>query len=129
MALSGTATRVLELGTAPLTFADYKAVVNGHARVEVPPATRAAMTEYRDSLMRQLDAGVRMYGVNTGYGADSVNVLAADDIREVQRNTLTSHAVGTGEMCPDDVVRGMLLLKANVLAQGLSPPCGPSSSN
>src|SRR4051794_19699681 len=120
MALSGTATRVLELGTAPLTFADYEAVVNGHARVEVPPTTRAAMTEYRDSLMRQLDAGVRMYGVNTGYGADSVNALAPDDIREVQRKTLTSHAVGTGAMCPDDVVRGMLLLKANVLAQGLS---------
>src|SRR5690349_5976116 len=120
MALSAPATRVLQLGAGPLTLEDYEAVVAGTARVEVPAATRAGMTEYRDSLLRQLDSGVRMYGVNTGYGADSVNPLAAADIREVQRNTLTSHAVGTGEACPDDLVRGMLLLKANVLAQGFS---------
>lgn len=120
MALSPTATHVLELGAAPLTRAAYDVVVAGAARVELPPATRASMTAHRESLVRQLDAGVRMYGVNTGYGADSVNPLAADDIREVQRNTLTSHAVGAGPTCPDDVVRGMLLLKANVLAQGLS---------
>ncbi len=115
-----TATRVLELAAQPLTLEDYDAVVSGAARVELPPATRERLTAHRDSLLRQLDAGVRMYGVNTGYGADSVNALAAEDIRDMQRNTLTSHAVGTGEACPDDLVRGMLLLKANVLAQGLS---------
>ena len=120
MALSETAARVVELGAGPLTREDYAAVVAGVARLELHPATRERMTAHRDSLLRQLDAGVRMYGVNTGYGADSVNALAADDIREVQRNTLTSHAVGTGDRCPDDVVRGMLVLKANVLAQGLS---------
>jgi histidine ammonia-lyase len=122
MALTDTdrQTRVVALGAARLTREDYDAVVAGAARVELPPATRERMTAHRDSLLRQLDAGVRMYGVNTGYGADSVNALAAEDVREVQRNTLTSHAVGTGEACPDDIVRGMLLLKANVLAQGLS---------
>jgi len=120
MAIDDTVTAALELGSGPLTLDDYDAVVAGRARVELPPATRRAMTAHRDSLLRQLQAGVRMYGVNTGYGADSVNALAPEDIREVQRNTLTSHAVGTGEACPDDLVRGMLLLKANVLAQGFS---------
>jgi len=120
MAIGDTVTAALELGSGPLTLDDYDAVVAGQARVELPPATRRAMTAHRDSLLRQLQAGVRMYGVNTGYGADSVNALAPEDIREVQRNTLTSHAVGTGEACPDDLVRGMLLLKANVLAQGFS---------
>jgi histidine ammonia-lyase len=120
MALTDTGTRALELGAGPLTVDDYHAVVAGTARVEVPPATRERMAVHRGSLLRQLDAGVRMYGVNTGYGADSVNALAPEFIREVQRNTLTSHAVGTGEACPDDIVRGMLLLKANVLAQGVS---------
>jgi len=112
--------RVLALGAGPLTLDEYDTVVAGFARVDVPAGTRARMTAYRESLLRQLDGGVRMYGVNTGYGADSRNALATHDIRTVQRNTLTSHAVGTGEQCSDDLVRGMLLLKANVLAQGLS---------
>src|SRR3954465_7921821 len=122
MAISDTpaATRVLALGAGPLMLEDYDAVVSGAALVELAPETRRRLTEHRASLLRQLDAGGRMYGVNTGYGADSVNALAPEDIRDVQRNTLTSHAVGTGDACPDDLVRGMLLLKANVLAQGLS---------
>ena len=112
--------RTLRLGERPLSLADYQAVVAADARVELPVATRERMVRHRESLLRQLGAGVRMYGVNTGYGADSRNALAPADIRSVQRNTLVSHAVGTGELLSRDLVRGMLLLKANVLAQGLS---------
>jgi histidine ammonia-lyase len=120
MALTEIAGRVVPIGAGPLTRETYDAVVERSARVAVPDETRERMTRYRASLLRQLDAGVRMYGVNTGYGADSRNPLAAEDIRVVQRNTLTSHAVGAGEECEPALVRGMLLLKANVLAQGLS---------
>jgi len=112
--------RTLALGERPLTLEDYEAVVASGARVELPAATRDRMTGHRESLLRQLASGVRMYGVNTGYGADSRNPLAPADIRTVQRNTLVSHAVGTGEELSRELVRGMLLLKANVLAQGLS---------
>jgi histidine ammonia-lyase len=112
--------RTLRLGERPLSLADYQAVVAADARVELPAATRERMVRHRESLLRQLGAGVRMYGVNTGYGADSRNALAPADIRTVQRNTLVSHAVGTGELLSRELVRGMLLLKANVLAQGLS---------
>lgn len=112
--------RTLRLGERPLTFEEYATVLGGDARVELSAHARAGMVRHRDSLLRQLDSGVRMYGVNTGYGADSRNALAREDIRTVQRNTLTSHAAGTGEEVSFDLVRGMLLLKANVLAQGLS---------
>lgn len=112
--------QTLRLGERPLSLADYESVVSGRARVELPPSARQLMTRHRDSLLRQLAAGVRMYGVNTGYGADSRHALAPEDIRTVQRNTLVSHSVGTGEEVEPDLVRGMLLLKADVLAQGLS---------
>lgn len=110
----------LQVGDRPLTFEEYEAVVVGGARVALAPGARARMTRHRESLLRQLDDGVRMYGVNTGYGADSRNSLAAADIRTVQRNTIVSHAVGTGEDIDRELVRGMLMLKANVLAQGQS---------
>ena len=113
-------TRTLRLAERPLTLGEYQSVVAGDAWVEVPAETHARMVRHRESLLRQLASGVRMYGVNTGYGADSRNALAPENIRAVQRNTLVSHAVGTGEELSHDLVRGMLLLKANVLAQGLS---------
>lgn len=71
------------------------------------------MERHRAELRRQLAGGERMYGVNTGYGADSTTSLASDDVRVVQRNTLTSHAAGTGRELPAELVRGMLLLKAH----------------
>jgi histidine ammonia-lyase len=61
-----------------------------------------------------------MYGVNTGYGADSVRTLAPEILRAVQRNTIVSSAVGVGELAPREIVRGMMLLKANTLAMGFS---------
>ncbi|MGZ8475740.1 MAG: histidine ammonia-lyase, partial [Candidatus Limnocylindria bacterium] len=39
---------------------------------------------------------------------------------ELQRNLVRSHAAGVGPALPDDVVRAMLLLRANALAVGLS---------
>jgi histidine ammonia-lyase len=112
--------KTVYIGERSLTLADYEAAVAGDAVVQMRDDIKAEMLRFRESLLRQLNAGVRMYGVNTGYGADSVNTLASDDLRAVQRNTIASHAVGVGEEASSDLVRGMLLLKANELAQGLS---------
>jgi histidine ammonia-lyase len=43
-----------------------------------------------------------------------------EDIRDVQRNLVRSHAAGVGELLPDDVVRAMLLILAASLCRGLS---------
>jgi histidine ammonia-lyase len=108
------------LGSARLDFETYEAAVHGKARVALARGVRARMERHRDSLMRQLDAGARIYGVNTGYGADSGTSLAREDIQAIQRNTLRSHAVGTGPAVAAEIARGMLLLKARELVQGPS---------
>ncbi len=110
----------LELGDAPLTLDDYLQVTHQGRAVRLAPAARVRMESFRASLQRQLEAGRRIYGVNTGYGADSVTTIAPETIRRVQRNTLLSHAAGTGVPIPISHARGMLLLKAVVLVQGYS---------
>lgn len=111
---------VVEVGARPLSLDAYQAVVSGHAHAHLSESARSRMSSFRASLLRQLDGGVRIYGVNTGYGADSARTLPPDLIRTVQRNTVVSHAVGAGPPVPSEIVRGMLLLKANVMAKGLS---------
>src|SRR5579875_4116178 len=110
----------LVIGDGPLTLEEYLVVTEGAAPVTLGSAARERMERHRASLLRQLDGGARIYGVNTGYGADSVTSLDRESIRTVQANTLRSHAMGTGPIVPRELTRGMLLLKANVLAQGYS---------
>jgi histidine ammonia-lyase len=110
----------VEVGAHPLSLDEYLSVAHGGARATLAPAARERMELHRASLRRQLEAGSLIYGVNTGYGADSVRILPPEVLRTVQRNTIVSHAVGVGEIVPTEIVRGMMLLKANVLAMGFS---------
>ena len=61
-----------------------------------------------------------VYGINTGFGKLAKVRIPPDQVAELQRRLVLSHAVGTGPLLPDAVVRLILLLKINSLAQGLS---------
>jgi histidine ammonia-lyase len=61
-----------------------------------------------------------VYGVNTGFGALSETRIAASDVRELQRNLVRSHCTGVGPDLGIAEVRGMMLLRAQVLALGAS---------
>jgi len=61
-----------------------------------------------------------VYGVTTGFGNLASRRIPAADVRQLQRNLMVSHAVGVGAPHSREVVRAMLLLRANALAQGHS---------
>jgi histidine ammonia-lyase len=61
-----------------------------------------------------------VYGVTTGFGADSHRRVAPDRAAELQRDLITYHLNGTGPATPDEVVRATLLIRANCLARGHS---------
>ena len=61
-----------------------------------------------------------VYGINTGFGDLSTVRVPHDELRALQRNLVRSHAVGVGPALPEDVVRAILVLRANTLAAGRS---------
>src|SRR5262249_29166998 len=73
-----------------------------------------------ERIQRGGDAAPAVYGVNTGFGFLADVRISADAIRDLQRNLIRSHAAGVGPALPIPVVRGMLLLRAQVLALGHS---------
>jgi histidine ammonia-lyase len=78
------------------------------------------MRASRAVIERLVTEGATVYGVTTGFG-DLANVrIEPDQVAELQRNLVRSHTAGVGEPLPEDVVRAMLLLRANALAIGLS---------
>jgi histidine ammonia-lyase len=67
-----------------------------------------------------IDSGQVVYALNTGFGKFSQTQIARNQIKQLQRNLVTSHATGVGDYLADHVVRLMLALKVMGLARGYS---------
>jgi len=61
-----------------------------------------------------------IYGINTGFGSLCNTAISSQDLGQLQRNLVLSHACGMGEEVPTLLVKRMLLLKALGLSQGNS---------
>src|SRR5450830_23049 len=111
---------VVVLTGADLTIADVEAVARGGAPARLDVHARARMDEARAVVERLVAAGAVVYGITTGFGDMASTYIPPADARQLQENLLVSHAVGVGGPLPRDVVRAMLLLRANTLALGHS---------
>jgi histidine ammonia-lyase len=116
---AATPTTVLLTG-ADLTVEAVEAVARGGARVTLDAAARARMQRSREVVDQLVAEGAVVYGVTTGVGALAGRTIDPADAARLQENLLLSHAAGVGEALPRDVVRAMLLLRANTLAKGFS---------
>jgi histidine ammonia-lyase len=65
-------------------------------------------------------SGEIIYGITTGFGEFANVSIPIAQIKELQQNLLRSHSAGVGVPLRDEVVRAMLLLRANALAKGYS---------
>lgn len=86
-----------------------------HARERVE-RSRAAV----EAIAEAGDAAPLVYGINTGFGALSETRISAHDVRQLQKNLVRSHSTGVGPDLGIAEVRGMMLLRAQVLALGAS---------
>ncbi|MBC9798400.1 histidine ammonia-lyase [Sinomicrobium weinanense] len=61
-----------------------------------------------------------VYGINTGFGSLYNIKISGEHLNKLQENLVASHACGTGEKAPADIVKLMLLLKVQSLSYGHS---------
>ncbi|MGH7629668.1 MAG: aromatic amino acid lyase, partial [Gemmatimonadales bacterium] len=89
-------------------------------RVTVDPAARERLRASRRAVEAAIAGGRTIYGINTGFGKLANVRVPADQLDQLQANLIRSHAAGVGEPLPADVVRGLMLLRANVLLRPTS---------
>ena len=77
-----------------------------------------ACRSYLDDKMKHSDQP--MYGINTGFGSLYNKSISFEELGQLQENLVMSHACSTGDEIAPDIVRLMLLLKANALSLGYS---------
>jgi histidine ammonia-lyase len=105
---------------ANLSIADVEAVARHGAGATLDDAARDRMQEARGVIERLVAEGAVVYGVTTGFGALADRTIEPADAPRLQENLLVSHAVGVGDPLPRELVRAMLVLRANTLALGHS---------
>jgi len=110
----------LSLDGHSLSIAGVVAVARHGVRVAIAPHALAAVTASRRTVEAAVARGDTIYGVNTGFGKLAHVRIKPEQTRELQRNLIRSHASGVGDPLSVDVVRAMMLLRANVLVRGTS---------
>jgi histidine ammonia-lyase len=110
----------LQLTGRDLTVPDVVAVARAGRAVTIADDARARMAVSRGIIEQVVASGDTVYGVTTGFGDLADVRISPEQTATLQRNLVRSHAAGVGEPLPAEVVRAMLLLRANALAVGLS---------
>lgn len=111
---------MVELNGESLTLEQVLAVARRGERVEVEAQAARRMRRSREEVERLAAGEAPVYAVNTGVGYLSDERIGAEDLARLQESVVRSHACGVGEPLPREAVRAMMVIRANVLAKGLS---------
>ena len=103
-----------------LTIDQMKQLLLTDEHVSAHPASMEKVRECREVVENIVEEGKIVYGITTGFGKFSDVFIQKSDVQKLQRNLILSHACGVGEPFPEEVSRGMLILRANTLLKGIS---------
>lgn len=103
-----------------LTRQDFADVVLRGRRVALHATARRAMRASRQVVERMIREKRLVYAVTTGVGSLSTEHIDPTQARKLQLNVVRSHCCGVGEPLDITDTRGVMLLRANTLAAGLS---------
>src|SRR6218665_988582 len=107
--------------TSQLTLQTITEIISNNKKLALSKEAEKNILDCRNYLDKKMASQKEpIYGINTGFGS-LYNVTIPDaDLEQLQTNLVMSHACGTGDEVPQDVVKLMLLLKVQALAYGKS---------
>jgi histidine ammonia-lyase len=104
----------------PLTWSEVAEIAERGAALALSPAAVARIERGAAIVRAIVDRGLRVYGVNTGVGALSDVIIPADQLRELSRKILMSHAAGVGAPLGVAETRAIMVASINNFAHGYS---------
>ncbi len=108
----------LVLDGAALTVDRLGAVALAGENVALDPAARGRVEEGRRLVEEAIREKRIVYGVDTGFGGLADVSIDAGELVALQLNLIRSHAAGTGPPLAEELVRAMMIAKANALLLG-----------
>lgn len=103
-----------------LTLQDVINVARNYYQVEISPEAEVRINKSREIVDKIVAEDKVIYGITTGFGKFSDVSISGEDCKTLQRNLIISHACGFGNRLDSDIVRAIILLRANALSKGYS---------
>jgi histidine ammonia-lyase len=104
--------KTFAIGNQALSLSIIKEIIESKCTLTISPEAEEKIEACRAFLDQKMaKSSEPIYGINTGFGYLQNIKVSDDQLIDLQHNLLLSHACGTGEFVPQDVVKLMLLLK------------------
>ncbi len=112
--------KAFHYGEDHLTAAKALALSNGELRGIVSASTRFKVEQSEQTVLKIVQSGRTVYGINTGFGPLCNTNISLEDLSQLQINLLISHSVGVGSPVLHEIVALMMVLKVHALCKGYS---------
>lgn len=113
--------KVHQISSKHLSIDDVKRIVSEGYKIALSAEAKKRIQDCRDYLDNKMETQKEpIYGVTTGFGSLCNISVGKEELSELQKNLVMSHACGTGERVPLEVVKIILLLKIQSLSYGYS---------
>ncbi len=103
-----------------LRLEDIVNVARNNYQVELSEEAIKRVEKSRGIVDKIVEEDRVVYGITTGFGKFSDVSISGEDCKTLQRNLIISHACGFGNSLDTDIVRTIILLRANALSKGYS---------
>lgn len=110
----------IKLNGSELTITDVINIAYHGYKVEIDEAAKDGIIKSREIVDDIVKNNKIAYGINTGFGKFSNVTISKDECKDLQRKLILSHACSTGNNFPKEIVRSIMLLRANALSKGYS---------
>jgi histidine ammonia-lyase len=103
-----------------ITLADLRQISRRHVKITLDQSAVAGIHASTQVVNDVIAEDRTVYGINTGFGLLANTRIAEEDLEELQRSIVLSHAAGIGQLMDDATVKMVMALKVNSLARGFS---------
>ena len=104
-----------------LTLDILHEIFNGNKKIALSEEAQNNILNCRRYLDQKIkNSDLPIYGINTGFGSLCNIKISNDDLSLLQSNLVQSHACGTGDKVPIEIIKIMLFLKIQSLSYGHS---------
>ena len=113
--------KIHKISSEHLSISQISEIIKGNYRLELSEEARERIRHCREYLDNKISTDTKpVYGVTTGVGSLCNVSIGEDNLAQLQVNLIMSHACGTGDRVPNEIVKIMLLLKIQSLSYGYS---------
>ena len=104
-----------------LSLETVNEIISHQKSVALSEEAKVNIQKCREYLDKKMEVSSKpIYGINTGFGSLCNVIISNENLSQLQSNLVKSHACGTGDEVPQEIVKLMLLLKIQSLSYGHS---------